>query len=470
MKYIIVPHIDLESIWNSQFYDHNQGVFVPYDYSLTKKNFESAYYFLSLILEKTFWSILNSEEDLKQINTYGFIYNNHFISLNSIELQKIDRDYNKILKFLCNSHENHKNILFQKPYSIKKKKCRNYCLNIEHLTERYKLVKISSKAIQKRIMVNGICNETQSSYKRLTKDLKSVSIDIDIKSISLTFYEKQVNQYLQYHSLINLYNKNYRISRNKNTDGRIHTNVTNMPKKFRKYLQSSRMNKFVGIDFSSSIFYALLIILTNHNKIKINNKFIKFYINHLILVKNAITLSHKAIEGFELEVANMYNMISKGDFYSAFISESNDASLQVKNIKKELIASLFRRYMDGKEIILSHKFPILSKIIHEFKNPKLLKQRILENQLSDLNPEYGHKYLSHLLFQAEAYIIYNIILQPIYRKFNDTTILTIHDSILVEKGYEEKLRLHIVETLKYHFSISPNLNIQYFDDCDEINI
>lgn len=238
MKKIVIPTgIDIEKIIivaQNSYLNSNTNRFEKYDFELSNLKTESIYYILYLVFYSSIYK-LNVKDKIERnnyIQNGEFIYNDIYIELRSNELQKIDRDYNKILKFLCSNHFNNENILFRSNYS--NGKSFGYSLNYRYLNSKFKIVNISRKSILKSL--NNSCVVSISGAV-INKDLRNLKNDFLNKfKINFEAFPKEVlddniiSGYFSILSLIDYDNGSKRMSLNSLTDGRLHTNFTNLSK------------------------------------------------------------------------------------------------------------------------------------------------------------------------------------------------------------------------------------------------
>lgn len=269
-------------------------------------------------------------------------------------------------------------------------------------------------------------------------------------------YGKYVNELNQ---LIDLKNGCYRIYNVPDKDGRIHSNITRLPKVYRRFLIYDG-KRLVEVDLSNSIIYFIAMIINKH--IKEDRINIHFSLNPLTFAKTLETLDMR--EKMLLEETSV-----SGKFYNLFIDDFQDnytneelvemnklvteedfigTEKQIRKIaKKNVLAMIFANINSYKKVqsIFRTKFPNLLDVLKLFKK------------------KYGYKSLSHLLLQTESYLI----LDKVARKFNAkyyrvAPIFSLHDCLITTIDYQSELETILKEVFKEEFDIAPKVETAHW--------
>ncbi|MGV0920882.1 hypothetical protein ACTS94_11000 [Empedobacter falsenii] len=456
MKKIFSPtNLDIDKVIlmsNNQYYSSSTWKFEKYDFDLNKLNSESIYYVIYLILKRTIngLNVKDNKEKTKYVKNGKFIYNDYYIDLPSTELQSIDRDYHKIMKFLSNKHINYENVLFRSNY--KNGKTFSYSLNYKFLNSEIKIINISRLSIIRHVNKNNVASisgsEINTKLKHLKNDfLNKFRIDFDILP-TLILHENIISEYSSIISLFEYNNGKRWLSINNNTDGRLHTNFTNLSKKYRKLITNDKGDKFVEIDIGSCIPFLFLLSIIYRSDLKI---FISLNKN-LILYQQIFDdiykrfIQDKIEEVLINEIVKFYDLIKNDNLYSNFQKTKQDvlsiffckngAKLNVENQFKELYPNLFyylSKLKDNRTWIDRYKYPPY---------------------------ENSNKILAHYLFHLESSIVIYKVVDEI-KKFNKKIeIITIHDCIMVPEHYVGEVKSIMEKVFDDNFKIAPNIKIK----------
>ena len=272
-------------------------------------------------------------------------------------------------------------------------------------------------------------------------------------------YAKYVNEFNQ---LVDLKNGCYKIYNVAESDGRLHSNITKLPKVYRRFLTYDG-KRLVEVDLSSSIIYFIAMLINNH--IKVDNIHINFPIKSYYLLRFAKTLESldmiekelleaKCVSGefYELFISDFRSSFTWYKLRSMFKSVSNDefdgSHKQVRKIaKKYLLAMIFADVNSYKKVqdIFRVKFPSLLDLLILFKK------------------KFGYKSLSYLLFQIESCLM----LDKVARKFNAkyyrvAPIFSLHDCLITTVDYESQLEVILTEVFKEEFDVAPRVETAHW--------
>jgi hypothetical protein len=457
-------------------------------------NLDLAYYFISGIIDKTQYSF--NEKNQKTVWNdceQNFDVKKHFIRRNSKINQKYNSDYKKYIQFLMEDYPNDGRILWGCPYSVGKSF--GYQLSPYYFNCELEIYKITDKNLLRRIAKKQkpaqIDNAVRKKYNFLINyfdknRLKIIEPENAMNDLFTQFKEtKNLKKYLSNsNELINMMNNKFPLYHKKQTDGRIHTAITNFPKKIRKYLRYD--NEILGeVDLSSSIPFIIYYILDSviNNRIQqlsgqINNKYLLDY----MLTNKSVTLDIKEVERFgQLIMDNQLYDTLKDDFLNIHLF---DTSLKPDEYLLVNFQKLFDRPFDGcinddlkmfaKKRILSMLFAKPNHFLNEqaifqkyFPTIHLYLKQYKKSRCKELIGKGQHKKLSYLGFQIES----DFMLNHIARDFNNQykrkkIILSLHDCCITQKKdvplLEDFMRNKFMELIGY----SPNLKVEYWEETE----
>lgn len=322
-----------------------------------------------------------------------------------------------------------------------------------HIINDYKLTNlIKNKHSKTTPIVNS------GTYKFLNKFFNPAKLKIDLdKAIELCElrwsehkkYGKYLNEMVQ---IIDLFNGTYQIYYKDDTDARIHTNLTRLPKVYRKFITYNN-SALVEVDLSNSIVFFLSMLLSN----KLDSKLINNTPLLLMFANSLLPLENREIEQMQVEAVD-------GTFYDDFIPEYqkeyiyddikemyekvNDDKFigtekQIRKVvKKRILAMIFAETNDRKKRtdrkIFKIKYPNILKVINNFKD------------------EFGYKKLSHLLFQLEAHFMINEAGRSFNAKhWRKAPLFTLHDCLITSIEYGDELEKVMKSVFIELIGISP---------------
>ncbi len=456
-------------------------------------NVDLAYFFINGIIEKTQY-----EFDQKKQKTdwndfeHNFDVKKHFIRRHSQINQTYNPDYKKYIQFLIEDFSNDGRILWGSPYSVGKSY--GYQLSPYYFNCELEIYKITDKNLLNRIAKNQkpakIDNAVKKKYIFLInyfdkKRLKITEPENAMNDLFSQFKEtKNLQKYIsKTNELVNMMNCKFTLYHKKQTDGRIHTAITNFPKKIRKYLRYD--NEILGeVDLSSSIpfiIYYILDCVINNRVEQLGEQISNNHLLQYMLRNQSVTLDIKEVERFgQLIMNNQLYDILKDDFLNIHLF---DTSLKPDEYLTINFQKLFNRPFDGdlddlkkfaKKRILSMLFAKPHHFINEqaifqkhFPTIHLFLKRYKQSRCKELKGKGQHKKLSYLGFQIES----NFMLNHIARDFNNEykrkkIIISLHDCCITQKKdvplLEDFIRNKFIELIGY----SPNLKVEYWEEHD----
>lgn len=424
---------------------------------------EIALYFLSLLI-----SIPATKKDK--------IFFNGYIPLDSKILRKINSNYYKYFDYFLEIK-----VLQKINYDNRKNSCNSYrydyseinsdskeCIELEEIDMANKLKEKLFYQQEKYLVAFNSCKHL---IKWFNKDL-FLDYDALISSFKDEFcynkfkvgynnYDKIQSKALNYmYSAITIKNGAFNISRNKDADNRLHTNFTNMPSKFRKFIYYKNEN-IISYDIKNSQPYFMIYVLENINN-KENIEIMKRIYNNtsIILQKMNKILS---IKGFQEEFIVLRQVILEGQFYELLMELFNDIKadedgkyrwtfFNFDKGRKETKEFLEKRDLI-KRITLQILYTPLSKPSKEykiFKNkfPNLCE--CIEILKSDTLDKNSYKLFPKLLQHVESDFVLDKITKQLSNDYPEMPIFTIHDSFCTTESWFPYLKAGVDKYFNYY--------------------
>jgi len=448
-----------------------------------------------------FLSLISHIPSFKKDETYI----GGFVNLSSKKMLKVSRNYRKYLDYFidnCIIDEN-------SSYSNKKSYCKSYRYNekgiktftwkiieFDMLKETYKKLETKEKKLCKRpaylskwlnsklnIDFEGVLNEIQEKLKFTSQT--------ELRTL------KKAENYLR--SLKNIHFKEFWSSRNPKSDNRYHSNLTNMPKIFRKWVTYDDKN-LAGIDIKNSQPYFLIILIEILKKNKIeyynrkqrNSKGLegnrdfnveknKDKYNKIMIISRVYsgTMFYTLLQtlncsGFQEEYKSIKSDILNGKFYDNlephfkfektfngkfkrkfFNKNTNKQQRYYFNTKRDVV----------KRLLLFFLYKNNQTNIKKEDKEYLIFKRIYPNfcKVLELLKHDNKKDLPQLLQHLEADCILDYTCKKISDKYPNLPLFTIHDSIITTEDYihllKKETKMHIFD---YCNDIKPTLKIEYW--------
>jgi len=330
---------------------------------------------------------------------YGYLYNYYIQYLLEIGAIKMIKNYLK---------GNNSRI-----YALEEGILKNKILRYRN-TDKFLIKKLLNKHLQFELNKSNIIN--REIKEKLISDLYSVEIDFD-RSISYLDSLKKDD--------IDVYNRNkYSVEsiNNKNifyhfdSYGRLHTNFTILKGFIRKN--------------------CLMIDNEETCEIDINNS------QPLFLYKLIIESESRWVNKEELEIFSI--LVKNGNYYQYLIDKLclNDKS-EAKEITYKVLFG--RNRVNSKpDKLFSSIFPTIYNYIRLYKN---------ENK--------DYKILAYDLQMAESKLIFNKIIKEIMNINLDIKVITVHDSIIVQKKWKDIVSNIFFNEIFKHFNKNTNLEKIY---------
>ncbi|MBE4950882.1 hypothetical protein [Chryseobacterium culicis] len=347
---------------------------------------------------------------------------------------------------------------------------------------KLKLEFINDQKIIKAIIEEGSrCDGELNSgtFNFLSKFFNQDKLQIDLaKAVDLCElrydghkkYDVYVKELVQ---IVNLYNGIYRLSFKRDSLGRVYTNITQLPKVYRRFITYNN-KRLSEMDISNSVIFFMGVLLNNTlNKDSVKELFNKNIYNilkgdssilYLMFYQSFKNLSQKEIQlliklgrngKFYNEFISYFDEIfSPEDMRSFYESENDDkytgTKEQIRKVcKKRLLAMLFAQstqFLKEQEIF-KLKFPDLLEKINKFKD------------------KAGHKIFSHILFQIEACFVVDVVARRFNRKYRrNAPIFTLHDCLITTSDYVDRLQEEFKDCFIEYLNCFPKTKIEEWDD------
>lgn len=438
----------------------------------------NALYFLSLVI-----SIPAYKKDK--------IYQNGFIPMDSQRLKKKDCNYNKYYEYFV-----YIGILEKKNYS-KGRFCTSYRYNYANIKLEglecldFSIFEMTDKFLVKNLLKESISNDCPHlskwfddglflDFDRLSYDLQS-EFCYNKYSLSYTRLNPIIAKaYSYWYTALMLKDQCYRVSRQPDSDNRLHTNLTNMPSKFRPYLTYHGEN-IQSLDIKNSQPYFMVLVLEslgNSRIIEIISKvFGKSNIGN-IKQKLQQTTSSKA---FQDEFAPLKKAVLTGEFYEFLMplftdiqpdydgvfrkkfydSDIGKAKVVEFETKRDLMKKLTLQILytplkrPSKEyLIFKWHFPLLCECIEVFK--------------TTTDEKDSFKLFPRLLQQVESDCVIDTITKQIAEMNTDMPLWTIHDSFCTTESWFPILESMVQELfLSYSLGVIPSFKPDLWCNTDE---
>lgn len=440
-----------------------------------KFNKEYVYYFVSKLIESIAYRNMDKIHDKYPDNNKNSMSAmiKHFTHMCATINQDFFRNSKQHLDYLYLNLPNEGRFFWRKNYA--KGDCFSYKIPKYYWGDgELELVQLSERSFVNKIkkhykptvenVVKKRFNFTIGYFdtERFELDEKSALKDLYAEYQKTGNYQKYLLNVVR---LMNLKNGHYSFHHNPNTDGRLHTAITQFPKICRKHLKYDK-ERLSEIDLSSSIPFFLSYILSHYSTlqpidlISINSS--KDLLYHYMLVKSSVEPSSREIQHFrELVLNNELYEYFMDDFMKLYHFEQNffnlfnrlfdgDQDDLRKYCKKRFLSMLFAKpsqYRD-EQIVFKKYFPTIHNFLMKYKRKKFRDFRKFD----------WHKKLSYLTFQLESHFMVNIIAREINNLFRrKIPLFTLHDCIVVKESHLEIIYKIVQDIFIREIGYAPNL-------------
>ncbi|MBO6515210.1 MAG: hypothetical protein JJ975_01490 [Bacteroidia bacterium] len=401
-------------------------------------------------------------------------------------MKALNNNYAKIIKPLL-VNENPNGFITRGPYSVKDHKCFTYSMLKGSLDTMVLKGINNQKLINKLILQETKIDDTvYSRYPFLLRHFNTKKLKINTyKALKIIQEKSQSTEeiFSRLRCIQDIHNGTYRISLNPETDGRVHTPITSLPKSVRQHV-SYNGKPLVEIDISNAVpFFIFLFLKTSHQKntpkvfsSSTNNCYplasfldvlssVAFITYSMILKK----LRHVDTNEFEL----LRRTTTTGTFYDQFVEDFKESHsyAELKKMSIENGADFNGSHKDIKRIVKKRMLSMIYAKPKGFKKEQAIFARHFPTLLLALNSakisgkgKERYKNLSHLFMQFEASIMINLCARRFNQKFaRHAPIFTLHDCLITTADYAAKLQEIIESEFLEHFSVKPKLKRQIWN-------
>ena len=395
-----------------------------------------------------------------------------YIPFPSDELKSYRGDYNQYLKFLSKIR-----ILKKLNYSTDQNQCTKYKFDYKKAYYLgYRTFDLENIEIKRSIrrqksdylfqgykdkdvehLTKWFDDDLQFDEKKCSQLLPSI-----LTKKGITYNENDddsvtIRKYLRIQSYNRsageLTHKNFRMSRNKDSDNRLHTNLTNLSKKLRQFVKykGETLHSW-DIKNSQPFFISILIEGLKNNNRNIIRNINKVYGNNNNGIISTISSTFLSDKGFQEEFETLKKWTLQGVFYDEVIGIYNlqkgkfdEYAVKVFNVmtnktfdkgfkcKRDASKALTLRllYSPGKKEDKHYK---------AFKSrfPKVCDFFIFLKNYS--GGEDSHKKFPKLLQHIEADCVIDNVTKKIAKKHPHAPIFTVHDSIVTTEEYIDEFQ------------------------------
>lgn len=438
---------------------------------------EIGLYFLSLISH-----LPSFKKDVSYVGGY--------VNLSSEKMLKVSRNYRKYLNYFIENNiiEENKSYSNKKNYSKSYRYCDKGIKKFEWKIIEYDMLKKTYDKIETK--EKKLCKHPDYLSKwfnsKLEIDFEGALVEVQNKLKYTSDKElktlKKAESYLR--SLKNIHFKEFWSSRNPKSDNRYHSNLTNMPKIFRKWIKYNG-RKLAGIDIKNSQPFFLIILIEilmrkegEKNRIgkvigeksRIINKINKLYSGTMFYT----LLETLKCSGFQEEYKSIKLDILNGKFYDNLepcfkFEKTIDGKFKRKFFNKDTGKQqqyYFKTKRDVvKRLLLFFLYKNNQANIKKEDKDYLIFKEIYPNfcKVLELLKYNNKKDLPKLLQHIEADCVLDYTCKKISDKYPNLLLCTIHDSIITT---EENIQLLEKETEKlisqYCNGIKPTLKKEYW--------
>lgn len=228
---------------------------------------------------------------------------------------------------------------------------------------------------------------------------------------------------------------------------RLHSNLTNLPKKLRKNLRYDG-KPLVEVDIKNCQFYLVIKILINYIKLDCPELYKELIhldndLDKLELLKKSVDFGNIGLYIKDATSLEFYENIANE------YSQKHNVKFTRDDVKEHLFKSIFSKsnYRSNLKILFKEMYPLVYEIIdYKKKNNKLKKDK--------------HKAISKSLQQLES----GLVLRNVCKNelLDNVPLFTIHDAILTTEEHVALVKDIIENTLCHNIYFKPNVEIEYY--------
>lgn len=342
----------------------------------------------------------------------------------------------------------------------------NHSYSVDNFSKSYRLtdnyrnvkhiqVKLTNEKILQRIYKHKqkLINEVPEGieYEMLYENLTKLNIDyLKANDFINRNYSNDPDKYNPYKISIDyIHEKNFYFKVD-NVAGRVHTNITNLPKELRQFL-SYNGQSLINIDISNSQPFLFNILIQNYFETKQPKTYFSFNSNSFSNFSNTSTSqlpTYKNISPYVVQfedVKKYVELTSEGKFYEYVMKEGGVKKNKRAEFKKRLFGTVFfcnpsDRYNYKEAKLFNKLFPNVYEIIGNYKKE-------------------DYRQLAIKLQRAEAKIMINKVCRRIAEEKPEIFIATIHDSILTTEDNKNYVCDVILSEFEINFNLKPSIKI-----------
>lgn len=232
------------------------------------------------------------------------------------------------------------------------------------------------------------------------------------------------------------------------TEGRFHSNLTNMPSGLRAYLRINN-EPLVSIDVRNSLPYLSTIILTYPGKASWLAEDPAF----ACLLQNLKVSMSK-------DVKKYIYLVTSGQLYEYLMAEFAKEGLILTrdDTKKQVLRILAARNWMPKDVINRKARQIF---IRNFPTVHRIFSKVRGHEKG--NKFQGYERFSILLARIESYLILHVVLKRIQKELPGTIAMTIHDSVMtgILTNNVEIVREIVIDELTNFIGFAPQIKTEH---------
>lgn len=237
--------------------------------------------------------------------------------------------------------------------------------------------------------------------------------------------------------------------RNK-TNLRLDTNITNLKKELRSFIKGN----YVNIDLKNSQPFLLAILIDNiiNGRETLCHQLSKeVFIKHFGVkaFKNILLIHQNQKNQKKVNFKKYYSSVANGNLYESIINASDN------NIERDEAKKMMYKILFSKNIEYRNRYKFIP-----FKKEKNMFKSIYPfvYEVTEILKEKNHKLLSIFLQKFESYLFIDSIAKELVE--NGITPITIHDSVMVKVGDQDRTIEIMKSVFLKEIGIIPTLNIK----------
>ncbi|WP_281778161.1 hypothetical protein [Croceibacter atlanticus] len=412
---------------------------------------------------------------------------NGYVRLMAKIFHRYHSDYKRYLDFLIEIK-----VLDTIPYNKPKHLSYGYkVLRPQSKRKTPKVIKYDPLSFTFRNKVDSIENRLSPKTRGCTHLIKWLNhrhIIIDYDSALSFIHQPQFNltkQYQMRYTIEHIHHGNWLVHRD-GKDKRLHSNLTNLSSGLRPFI-TYRGNTLVSLDLKSSQPY----ILAGICNLMMNNSYDK--LDGLIemvgsndnktLLRDAYSVMIPLISEspINIELRQFINATVNSDIYEA-ISEGFSTDFKKSIVTEKGIIDKVYIKASGKRKITQFKslrgYAKLCVLQYLYCSKNSTEKRVIElrrilpdalNNLVDFMKQENKTAFPIILQNIEAHLFLDIITKELNLKYPDLFMATIHDSIIVPLGEEQKV-IEVMQAVLYNtFEIMPTVKKEVWSNTNLAN-